>query len=33
MMENKILEKAKDFYFIVIAVMMYYFLKSIGGRS
>ena len=28
MMENKILEKAKDFYFIVIAVMMYYFLNE-----
>ena len=27
-MENKILEKAKDFYFIVVAVMMYYFLNE-----
>ena len=27
-MENKILEKAKTFYFIVVAVMMYYFLNE-----
>lgn len=27
-MENKILNKAKDFYFMVVAVMMYYFLKE-----
>ncbi len=27
-MENKILEKAKDFYFMVVAVMMYYFLNE-----
>ena len=27
-MENKILDKAKDFYFIVVAVMMYYFLNE-----
>ncbi|MBQ4145208.1 MAG: O-antigen ligase family protein [Clostridia bacterium] len=27
-MENKILEKAKDFYFVVVAVMMYYFLNE-----
>jgi len=26
--ENKILDKAKDFYFIVVAVMMYYFLNE-----
>ena len=27
-MENKILEKARDFYFVVVAVMMYYFLNE-----
>ena len=27
-MENKILEKAKEFYFVVVAVMMYYFLNE-----
>ena len=27
-MENKIIEKAKEFYFIVLAVMMYYFLNE-----
>lgn len=27
-MENKILQKAKDFYFMVVAIMMYYFLNE-----
>ncbi len=27
-MENKILEKARDFYFVVVAIMMYYFLNE-----
>ncbi len=27
-MENKILQKARDFYFIIVAVMMYYFLNE-----
>ena len=27
-MENKILEKAKVFYFMVVAIMMYYFLNE-----
>lgn len=27
-MENKIIEKAKEFYFIIVAVMMYYFLNE-----
>ena len=27
-MENKILEKAKTYYFLVVAVMMYYFLTE-----